>query len=337
MPAMGQIGYDKPDKVKEYKKLVKKYDAVIFILPCPHDNRQQQGNRSWQELYDIDKPIFVIFHDNLWDRYYEWMKEVHDKVTASLYTIKNARFDSLSRFPCDHYFLPVPLPIEEAGLYDKEKRGRVGWFPQWKANKGVKGFLAACHLIPPPTRVKLYNIGIVYYSIRHEPIWQENVSFDYTTYKKAGGPKNVKFYGLLIPGQIERAYKRCNMAVDLSGAEGPFAGQITCTMLESMLYGSLLLTSDTMMHHRASIIASDATGKQLAVSANPRDPQAIADAVNEAMANYGDYSGVRRDALDYVVANNADIEVARRVVKMIEKYIGKTGQHEKAKFKKLPV
>src|SRR3990167_1090273 len=108
MPATGQIGFGKKHLVKAYKKLVKNYDAVIMMLPCPHDNKQQKGERNWQELYDIDKPIFVVFHDNYWMKYYRWLEEVKDKISASLYTVRQAKKDSLAHFQVDHYWFPVP-------------------------------------------------------------------------------------------------------------------------------------------------------------------------------------------------------------------------------------
>src|SRR3990167_1013703 len=81
MAAKGQIGYGKAHLRKAYRKLAKTYDAVMFIHPCPHDNKQTNGDTSWMGLYDVDVPVFVIFHDNFWDRYYKWIEEVRDKIS----------------------------------------------------------------------------------------------------------------------------------------------------------------------------------------------------------------------------------------------------------------
>ena len=61
-----QFGYEDPIQIARYRRVVETYyDAVIFVLPCPHHTKSSGGDdRSWQELYKVSKPVFCIFHDS---------------------------------------------------------------------------------------------------------------------------------------------------------------------------------------------------------------------------------------------------------------------------------
>ena len=170
-----QIGYADPKEAARFKRIVEEnYDCLIFSLPCPHQTKSSYGDdRTWQRLYKIDIPTFVIFHDNLWDKYYNWLEEVADHISGCLYTVTNAASDSLRRFPANRFmFLPVLLDTSQASN-KKRREENVVWLPQHKKWKGYVEFIQA---VPDfKFHVDMYNIGIMYYDLnkKRKELWTE--------------------------------------------------------------------------------------------------------------------------------------------------------------------
>src|SRR5215467_3129205 len=68
-----QLSYRGSESRRVYSRLVQQYDVVMFMLPCPHDIKQNGGDTSWMMLYEeaaqAGKTIVTVIHDNLWDTY----------------------------------------------------------------------------------------------------------------------------------------------------------------------------------------------------------------------------------------------------------------------------
>lgn len=322
-----QIGYADPKEAARFKRIVEEnYDCLIFALPCPHQTKSSYGDdRSWQRLYRINVPTFVIFHDNLWDRYYKWLEEVAGNISGCFYTVTNAAADSLRRFPANRFmFLPVLLDTSQA-INKKRRKDNIVWLPQ---HKKWKGYIEFIEQVPKlDYYVDMYNIGIMYYDLnkKRKEVWQAACRRDYyaKTHPKFDGEFKVNkngmldFHGLVLPSAVPGILKRAGCSVDLTGMVGGdrFKGQITCTMLEPMMYGCVSVVDESMVSHKDSMLHN----REELVWLIP-DKQSIASRLNELMSDKELRRKFAKRAMKYVKEFHDSSRIVKRLlVPFIEK------------------
>jgi len=273
----------------------------MFMLPCPHDIKQNGGDTSWMMLYEeaaqAGKTIVTVIHDNLWDTYYPWYRQVSEMVSLHLFTCYQSKYDSLARLPGHFVFLPTPLDVRRAGLYVGEKTGSICWMPQWKKWKGIYPFIQAMPQIEFP--VDLYNAGIEYHNARHKPGagWKNAIGLDHVGRRRGRGREDHQYWGAQLPGDLPGIYSSHDVSVDLSGSLGGqrFDGQTSCVMLEAMLYGCVSAVSTRVQLHRLSPLANQDVTWGL-----PNSPAGIAERLNELMANPRLRRQIAFRAIDFV-------------------------------------
>jgi glycosyltransferase involved in cell wall biosynthesis len=284
--AARQLSYRGDEARRDYRRMLRNYDVVMFMLPCPHDIKQNTGDMSWMMLYqeaaNAGLPIMVIIHDNLWDTYYPWYRQVSDLVSLHMFTCYQSKYDSLARLPGHFVFLPTPLDVRKAGLYQPDKTGTICWMPQWKKWKGIYPFIKALPKIEYP--VNLYNAGIEYHNARIKPDagWKDAIGLDHVARRRGRGRSDHQYWGAQLPGAIPGIYIQHDISVDLSGSIGGrrFDGQTSCVMLEAMLYGCVSAVSTRVQEHDWSPLSSADVTWGL-----PPTPTDIAERLNELMAN----------------------------------------------------
>lgn len=281
-----QLPYRGDEARREYRRLLHLYDVVLFMLPCPHDIKGNTGDMSWMMLYqeaaDAGLPIMVMIHDNLWDTYYPWYRQVSDLVSLHAFTCYQSKYDSLARLPGHFLFLPTPLDVRQAGLYHPEKTGSICWMPQWKKWKGIYPFIKAMPQIEYP--IDLYNAGIEYHNLRNKigGGWKDAIGLDHIGKRRGRGRNDHQYWGAQLPDALPGIYRSHNISVDLSGSIGGqrFDGQTSCVMLEAMLYGCVSAVSSRVQEHRWSPLSSADVTWGL-----PPSPDGIAERLNELMAD----------------------------------------------------
>lgn len=300
LPA-SQLPYRGDEARRSYRRMLQNYDVVMFMLPCPHDIKGNTGDMSWMMLYqeaaEAGLPIMVIIHDNLWDTYYPWYRQVSDLVSFHLFTCYQSKYDSLARLPGHFVFLPTPLDIRKAGLYLPEKSGAICWMPQWKKWKGIYPFIKALPKIEFP--VDMYNAGIEYHNARNKigGGWKDGIGLDHVGRRRGRGRDDHQYWGAQLPGDIPGIYQQHNISVDLSGSIGGqrFDGQTSCVMLEAMLYGCVSAVSTRVQEHRWSPLSSVDVTWGL-----PPSPEGIAERLNELMADPRLQRRIAYRALEFV-------------------------------------
>jgi hypothetical protein len=296
-----QLPYRGDEARRNYRRLLSDYDVVMFMLPCPHDIKGNTGDMSWMMLYqeaaDRGLPIMVMIHDNLWDTYYPWYRQVSDLVSLHMFTCYQSKYDSLARLPGHFVFLPTPLDIRQAGLYQPDKIGSICWMPQWKKWKGIYPFIKALPRIEYP--VDLYNAGIEYHNLRNKigGGWKDGIGLDHVSRKRGRGRMDHQYWGAQLPDDIPTVYRQHNISVDLSGSIGGqrFDGQTSCVMLEAMLYGCVSAVSTRVQEHRWSPLSSVDVTWGLPPSAD-----GIADRLNELMADVRLQRRIAYRAIEFV-------------------------------------
>jgi hypothetical protein len=296
-----QLSYRGSESRRIYARLVRRYDVVLFMLPCPHDIKQNGGDMSWMMLYEeaaqAGKPIVVMIHDNLWDTYYPWYRQVSDMVSLHMFTCYQSKYDSLARLPGHFVFLPTPLDVRKAGLYLPEKTGSICWMPQWKKWKGIYPFVKAMPAIEYP--VDLYNAGIEYHNARRRPGagWKDAIGLDHVGRRRGRGREDHQYWGAQLPNQLPHIYRSHDVSVDLSGSIGGqrFDGQTSCVMLEAMLYGCVSAVSTRVQEHRLSPLANQDVTWGL-----PTNAAGIAERLNELMADQRQRRQIAYRAIGFV-------------------------------------
>jgi glycosyltransferase involved in cell wall biosynthesis len=313
-----QLSYAKKDSARNFSKLLRQYDVLLMIQASPHDIKGKQGDMSWMMLYEVaaelGKPIIVIIHDNLWEKYYPWYRQVSDMVKLHLFTCYQAKYASLSRLPGNFVFLPTPLDVRQAGLYSEEKKDALCWLPQWKKWKGIYSLLEAMPSIRFP--VDLYNSGIEYHNVRQDStgIWKRVIGLNHVNKTRGKGNPEHQYWGSLLPDEIPKVYKNHAASIDLSGSIGErFDGQTSCVMLEAMLYGCTSVVHQVVDQHRWSPLAG-----QEVVWTVPSEPDGIADKVNEILRKPKTRARLASRALDFVV----EYSDARKHAHMLLDYLG---------------
>jgi glycosyltransferase involved in cell wall biosynthesis len=295
-----------------------------MVQACPHDIKGKGGDMSWMMLYEVaaelGKPIIVIIHDNLWDRYYQWYRQVSDLVKFHLFTCYQSKYDSLSRLPGNYVFLPTPLDVRKAGLYQEEKTSTLCWMPQWKKWKGIYSFLEALPQIDVP--VDLYNSGIEYHNVRQDAsgLWKKAIGLNHVNRTKGHGKPEHQYWGSQLPDAIPGIYQTHVASIDLAGSIGDrFDGQTSCIMFEAMVYGCLSIVHEKVSTHRWSPLA----GQDIAWTV-PSDPRGIAERVNEIMRKPKTRGRIAQRALDFVTEYSDARALAYMVLEFLEADLDKS-------------
>jgi hypothetical protein len=315
-----QISYGTPAKLAAAKKTLNSYDLVLFAHQCPHPDIRGDGGREWQQLYDLKRPVFVGWHDNIWDRAYPWLEEVKDLIDVCLCTNPRIARDSGSSFPGYFVYTPHPLDISNAGLYRSNKSGRVVWLPQWKAWKGIKAFAESLQWVEYPTDV--YNTGIEYYKLRRDAKWWKKAfaadEWDKTV--KVGKGKSVAtIKGPVFHSQIPGILQAANISVDLLGAIGRHSqGQHSYVQVESMLYGAVPFVYESVLQKPSPI------PPECVYAISNMAPKEIAKQINELMEDKAGQLVIAKNALEWVTANFDANKVAAGILDLV----GKKFPHE---------
>jgi glycosyltransferase involved in cell wall biosynthesis len=322
-----QISYKRNDSIRNFSRLLRQYDVLLMVQACPHDIKGKQGDMSWTMLYEVaaelGKPIVVIIHDNLWDKYYQWYRQVSDFVKFHLFTCYQSKYDSLARLPGNFVFLPTPLDVRKAGLYPDEKTGTLCWMPQWKKWKGIYQFLDALPHITYP--VDLYNSGIEYHNARQDPsgVWKKAVGLNHVNKTKGRGDPTHQYWGSQLPDVIPDIYKSHAASIDLAGSIGErFDGQTSCIMFEAMVYGCVSIVHEKVDQHRWSPLA----GQDIAWTV-PSDPEGIAERVNEILRKPRTRARIAQRALEFVTEYSDARQLAYMILEFVEADLTKDPEH----------
>jgi glycosyltransferase involved in cell wall biosynthesis len=321
-----QIAYGTESKLRAAQRVLNSYDFVLFAHQCPHPDIRGNGERQWQQLYDLKRPVFTVFHDNIWDRAYPWLEEVKDLIDVCLCTNPRIARDSGAGFPGHFVYTPHPLDTSDAGLYRGSKSGRVVWLPQWKAWKGIKLFAQACRWLEPTTDV--YNSGIEYYQLRKQPWFKKSFGEDHWDSKtKVRGNPNVRIWGPMEYDRVPAILQMANISVDLTGTAGKHSqGQYSYVMVESMLYGATPFVYESVLQ-KPSPVPADCV-----YAIVNTDPKNIAEEINELMKDRGQQLAISKRGLEWARETFDENRIAAAILELV----GKQFPHEYA-YKRLKV
>lgn len=320
-----QIAYGNAAKLAAAKKILNSYDFVLFAHQCPHPDIRGNGGRDWQQLYDLKRPVFTVFHDNIWDRAYPWLEEVKDLIDVCLCTNPRIAQDTGSSFPGHFVYTPHPLDVSAAGLYNSSKTQSAVWLPQWKAWKGIRIFAKACRWLEFPTNV--YNSGIEYYQLRKQPWFKKSFGADHWDSKtKVSGNPNVQIWGPMPYKAVPGILRKANISVDLTGTAGRHSqGQYSYVMVESMLYGAVPFVFESVLQE-PSPVPSDCVAYT-----QSKDPKSVAQEINELMRDRGGQLAIAKRGLEWARETFDENKIGAAILDLVGKKYPHTYSYRKLK------
>lgn len=307
-----QIAYGDEEKVEVAKKTLNRYDLVVFAHQCPHPDIRGNGGREWMELYDLRRPIFSVFHDNIWNRAYPWLEEVAGQIDVALCTNPRIALDSGRTFPGTFVYTPHPMDVSNAGLWRTSKSNTIIWLPQWKTWKGIKHFGEACQYLDFQT--DLYNTGIDYYQLRKKaPWWKKSFGKDEwdPTVKVRGNP-HVTIHGPVLMPRIPKLLQAANVSVDLLGIVGNHSqGQYSYVQVESMLYGAVPFVFETTVQEPSPIPAD------CVQATSSTDPVEIAREINNLMMDRPAQLAIAKNAVDFARGKFDELRIGQGILDLL--------------------
>jgi len=338
------LNYKTPEQISEYKKIMENYDIVIFVVPCPTQDRKEikamdpKEARLWQECYNIKSRIIVIFHDPFWKDGYNWVQEVFPKIDKicciqekAYYSLvpevkvsvskKRSLFDDDNETPqeikpihpniiiCNH-----PLNLDGMGMYKEIKENLVISPSQFKTWKNIDQFIRAIPQMDSSIKKEVFNGGLEYHYMN--PIDKAKVKSKYTnpdgTWIWENGLKTGMNYRGFVPKEdLNLALKRAKCMVDLSvGESGTKTGypSVNYVILEAIKYGAVPIV------RMQSVIPRIWSPLDFFIVEEPNLIESVSSAVNDVCNNYERYEQMVKGAQEKLKMYYDNKVVAQKVI-----------------------
>jgi len=338
------LNYRSPEQIAEYKRIMANYDVVIFVVPCPTQDRKevkamdQKEARKWQECYNIPARIISIFHDPFWRDGYGWIQEVFlkiDKIACiqekAYYSLvpevkapvrkSRSLFDDDNDVPqeikpihpniiiCNH-----PLNLDNMGMYKEMKENLVISPSQFKTWKNIDQFIRAIPLMDSSIKKEVFNGGLEYHYMN--PIDKAKVKPKYTnpdgTWIWENGLKAGMNYRSFVPKEeLDMAFKHAKVMVDLSvGESGTKTGypSVNYVILEAIKYGAVPVV------RMQSVLPRIWSPLDFRIVEEPDLVNSTAKAVNEICNNFEKYEQMIKCAQEKLRIHYDNKVVAQKVI-----------------------
>jgi len=338
------LNYKTPEQIAEYKRTMANYETVIFVVPCPTQDRKEikvmdpVEARKWQECYNIPARIISIFHDPFWKKGYGWIEEMFPKIDK-IACIQEKAYYSLvpevkapvrkqrSLFAddddiqvevkpihpniiiCNH-----PLNLDGMGMYKEMKENLVISPSQFKTWKNIDQFIRAIPLMDPSIKKEVFNGGLEYHYMN--PIDKAKVKPKYTnpdgTWIWENGLKAGMNYRKFVPKEeLDMAFKRAKVMVDLSvGESGTKTGypSVNYVILEAIKYGAVPVV------RMQSVLPRIWSPLDFRIVEEPDLVNSTAKAVNEICNNFEKYEQMIKGAQEKLKTHYDNKVVAQKVI-----------------------
>jgi glycosyltransferase involved in cell wall biosynthesis len=345
------LNYKTPEQIAEYKNIMTNYDTVIFVVPCPTQNRKEvkamdpTEARKWQECYNISARIISIFHDPSWRRGYSWIEEMFPKIDKivciqekAYYSLvppvkpvvskKRSLFDDDDDVPvvekpihpniiiCNH-----PLSLDDMGTYKELKEDLVISPHQFKPWKHIEEFIKSVPIITQSIKKEVFNTGQEYNDMN--PVDKTNPK-SIETGKKKGYLKSdgtwiwqnalsvgMNYRAFVSKEELNLAFKRSKCMVDLSVGESG-----TKTGYPSVNYSVLeaIKYGSVPVVRMQSVLPRIWSPLDFYVVEEPNLVEATARAVNDICKNYGNYEQMIKGAQEKLKIHYDNKVVAKKIL-----------------------
>lgn len=83
-PKENRIPYKGTENIKKWKEFANHFDIVIWQIPVPTKQKDNEGNTDWPELYNLNREVqqLAIIHDGNLQKSYPWIQHIQHHLTG---------------------------------------------------------------------------------------------------------------------------------------------------------------------------------------------------------------------------------------------------------------
>lgn len=272
------FGFKKKEWLDDYYNTLKEYDYLFFITNCPHLLKNYK-DEDWKKCYDISKPKLAWIHDNYYEKYYPWYKEIPEKYNVKIVCPSNYHLEASLKLKGMKRIIPNIINYKDIGLYTEEKKDIIIDPNEFKSIK-CKHLLAKQAAKINANIIMFGHTDTLYYSNQKE-IFNAPVP-------------NLKILGWQPTKVIYDYMKQSKVLVDLSTRSNTSTFWDT-VINEGVAYGNIILSQTPLCP----------TFKFNIITVNPNF---IASEINNIIKNFQDFQTMRQENLIWLEHNlNPDI------------------------------
>lgn len=116
--------------LRRWKQYVAEYDLIVWQIPVPTKQRDNEGNTDWLQLYDLPDRIkqIAVIHDGNMEKSYPWISQISHHLTGLACV-----------HPCAYHGAAV-LDVPRALIFNPQDLKGVDDKPSWESRKD--GFIS---------------------------------------------------------------------------------------------------------------------------------------------------------------------------------------------------
>lgn len=235
-----KIPYMGKDNLKEWKKIAKEYDLIIWSIPVPSSGKANAKNEDWIELYNIKTTQIAIIHDGNFAKTNEKLSLVG---VDGLVGVHPCAFNSITSD------LPSKLILNPQAGIDENRICRIPYkekIPGWislqtfKAWKRVGDIVGSVRYQKNPWVKILAGGGIEYcYMTSKDKVKEQYIHEDGKRIWEEAIKNKMNYSGYMTSSGKERTLKRVKFLIDASwskkyGQHGEHFNRVT---VDAMIKG----------------------------------------------------------------------------------------------------
>ena len=230
-PLERKIPYKGEKNLKEAKRILSKYDLIIWQIPVPTRQKQNRGNTDWIELYKANKVNIAYSHDAHLIGNYPYIYEIKDYLTgiastnvASYYGNRIGGVQKALIFS-SHNLSKMKRRFD----YDKRRDGFLS-LQTFKTWKHVEDLIRALPYMRPPMQMYVAGGGReqaymtskdkckpeYYCSRKYDPDLTEKMENNHFTIWNMAVVSGMKWLGWITPEQRDDLLLRHKCLIDPS-------------------------------------------------------------------------------------------------------------------------
>ena len=129
-PKKNRFPYKGDYNLRRWKQYVAEYDVIIWQIPVPTKQRDNEGNVDWLQLYDLPDRIkqIAVIHDGNMEKSYPWISQISHHLNGLACV-----------HPCAYHGAAV-LNVPRALIFNPQSLKDVDDKPSWSSRKD--GFIS---------------------------------------------------------------------------------------------------------------------------------------------------------------------------------------------------
>lgn len=161
-PGVDKFCYKGQDNINRWKEFASQFDVLIWTIPVPTKQKDNQGNHDWLQLYDLPESVkqIGVIHDGNLCRSYPWLYEIRNHLTG-LACVHPAAWNSSERFQIYHSLIVNPQDLSKMSLgrpYEKRAKSILS-LGTFKSLKHFEDYVRAIPHLPPEISQRCFIAG----------------------------------------------------------------------------------------------------------------------------------------------------------------------------------